>query len=532
MDTKKTHEALGERLDWQWYRRDDRKVAAALAAGEEVDAVHPLDAGALLDGYWHFLDEIGVLKLMGEQSVAGCKRKALPVFELTALYHLKTLMGIESIDALPALLFSDPVAMSVLGANAELVRHGLTQRSQHRRTVSLGQPRTMDADVVGNFAALWSAEEAESFFNGVIAALAGNGAYGPWVRAVMDGSHLRTTPDFTFETEGWDGLKLLVWWDAFSGLPLSAKVRDRKVYEPAHVMGLHKQAVANLGGHSRIGEFVADRLYVDGKVLYAIDQEDIIFSVVAKEKMRIRDDALSMVAARTGYRQQRGKKEKMTKVVGLEGLTTFDDYNDPEEARHKNSKDYEPPTLNAVAVVRSERLFPKQGNIPWVLLTNGSVKQPLETYDRYDDRSLIENLMFREGKQGWNLERPPQRNEKAYVAHVFLTLAVYALATAYRARCESEDNAATRAAKAAAAATTATDREADEHRRPKEAIRHYRQRIARENKAKVWVRVGDVYGIFHLAELSILLGVRLREVPPEVGTREQVFRRYGLEPPS
>ncbi|MBI3947862.1 MAG: hypothetical protein HY321_18220 [Armatimonadetes bacterium] len=33
-------------------------------------------------------------------------------------------------------------------------------------------------------------------------------------------------------------------------------------------------------------------------------------------------------------------------------------------------------------------------------------------------------------------------------------------------------------------------------------------------------------------ELSILPGMRLREVPPEVGTREQVFRRYGLDPPT
>ncbi|MBI3944686.1 MAG: hypothetical protein HY321_02100 [Armatimonadetes bacterium] len=41
-----------------------------------------------------------------------------------------------------------------------------------------GQPRTVDPDVVGNFAAHWTAEEAEHFFNEVIAALACAGAYG------------------------------------------------------------------------------------------------------------------------------------------------------------------------------------------------------------------------------------------------------------------------------------------------------------------------------------------------------------------
>ncbi|MBI3946943.1 MAG: hypothetical protein HY321_13550 [Armatimonadetes bacterium] len=65
-----------------------------------------------------------------------------------------------------------------------------------------------------------------------------------------------------------------------------------------------------------------------------------------------------------------------------------------------------------------------------------------------------------------------------------------------------------------------------------QVIRHYRKRLARQNKDKVWVRAGEVYGIFHLAELSILTGIRLKNLPPEVGTREQVFRRYGLEPPS
>ena len=36
------------------------------------------------------------------------------------------------------------------------------------------------------------------------------------------------------------------------------------------------------------------------------------------------------------------------------------------------------------------------------------------------------------------------------------------------------------------------------------------------------------YGIFHLAEYSLLLGVKLKNVPPEVGSRQQVLAKYEL----
>lgn len=532
LNREKTHHTLGERLDWQWYQRDDHTVAAALAAGDEIDDIYPLDAGALLDGYWHFLDEAGVLRLMAEQPVEQYQRKALSIFALTALCHLKALMAIEAIDSLPALLFSDPVAMSLLGGAGELVSHGLTQRGQHRRKGEPDATRTMDADIVGDFMARWTPKETETFLNGVIAAMAAAGAYGKWVRAIMDGSHLHTTQGFVFTHKWWSGLKLLLLWDAFTGLPLAAKVVDTDTYEAKWTLSLLRQAQRNLGEHSRIGEFVADRLYVNGTLLYLIDQQDILFAIRAKVTMDIHVDALSMVAAGKGQRQERGEGKNAVVAIGLKDLTTYNDYNDPREARHQNRKDYAPTSLNVVVIKQSPGM---KGDCrePWVLMTNDPSSQPLDIYDRYDDRSLIENLGFREGKQGWNLERPPQRNEGAYTTHVLLTLAVYACVTAYRARCEREEKAEVEAAKKPARASKAVKSTAeDEMRRPVEAIRHYRKRLAQENKGKVWVRVGEVYGILHLAELSILSGIRLKDVPREVGTREYVFRRYGLEPPS
>jgi len=45
----------------------------------------------------------------------------------------------------------------------------------------------------------------------------------------------------------------------------------------------------------------------------------------------------------------------------------------------------------------------------------------------------------------------------------------------------------------------------------------------------VIIFVGDKYGILHVAELAVLTGVRLKKIPPELGTRDDISRRYGVE---
>jgi hypothetical protein len=36
------------------------------------------------------------------------------------------------------------------------------------------------------------------------------------------------------------------------------------------------------------------------------------------------------------------------------------------------------------------------------------------------------------------------------------------------------------------------------------------------------------YGIFYIAEYSLLLGVKLKDVSPGIGTRQQILAKYGL----
>jgi hypothetical protein len=38
------------------------------------------------------------------------------------------------------------------------------------------------------------------------------------------------------------------------------------------------------------------------------------------------------------------------------------------------------------------------------------------------------------------------------------------------------------------------------------------------------------YGIFHVAEYSMLLGVKLRKRPPGIDTHQEILAKYGLWP--
>jgi hypothetical protein len=42
----------------------------------------------------------------------------------------------------------------------------------------------------------------------------------------------------------------------------------------------------------------------------------------------------------------------------------------------------------------------------------------------------------------------------------------------------------------------------------------------------VIIFAGAYYGIFHIAEYGLLLGVKLKDVPPGIGTRQQILAKY------
>jgi Transposase DDE domain len=526
---------LAERLCWQAARREDSRIARRLYRKQVVDGVYRLDEGALLDDFFYFLDELGVVDLLDDVQGTTVQREMVPIVQYVLLYSLKTRFGIESRNARPALLCSDEALMRLVGFKAQQVRHGVCQRGaaqrQGPRTTGPICPDTLADNIVNlNVRAL------EALFNGVIRALAKAAVLAAKLTGIVDATDLETTAHYegcgqvtrkrkitdkrgqVHEIEvtvyGW---KLIVVIDARTKLPLAATVVPIQAHETLSLRALVTPARTNLAGHARRHKVVFDKGFLDGGDLWWLQQHGIRFVVPAKENMAVTVDAQAQAAAGEGItvgrrvhtvRHGQGKTawpERLeTEVAGITELTTYDQYGTPEHARHANRRDFQPNPLNAVVVRKwNNRDYGPGGNT--VFLTKAPVAKPLQPFDDYDDRSLIENGCIKESKQPWSLKRPPQKTARAVRVHVLFTLLMFALATAYRRQCEPEETGG-------------------------EPVgwQRWRRRLLEHTRDLVIVFAKGFYGIFHIAEDSLLLGVTINDCPPGIGTLQPILAKYRI----
>jgi Transposase DDE domain len=313
------------------------------------------------------------------------------------------------------------------------------------------------------------------------------------------------------------GWKLIVLIEADTKIPMAATVVPIQEHETLSLRALVTQARTNLAGHARLHKVVFDRGFLDGVDLWWLAQHGITFVVPAKDNMAVTADAQAQAAAgegmtvgrrahtvRHGQGQTAWSERLETEVVGITGLTTYDQYGTPEHGRHHNRRDFQPNPINAVVVRQWHgRDYGPGGKT--VFLTNAPVDKPLQPFDDYDDRSLIENCYIKESKQQWSLKHPPQKTARAVHVHVLFTLLMFALATAYRLQAEQDDLG-------------------------KEPVgwQRWRRQLLEKTRDHVIVFARDCYGIFHMAEYSLLLGVRLKDVPPGIGTHQDILAKYRL----
>src|SRR5439155_25033770 len=90
-----------ERLNWRVAWRDDAKVAQGLYAGEAIDEMHELSDAGLLDEFFVFLQDMGMLQAFEQVSLPGVKRILVPTVQFVLLYVLKVLIGGQSMNELP-----------------------------------------------------------------------------------------------------------------------------------------------------------------------------------------------------------------------------------------------------------------------------------------------------------------------------------------------------------------------------------------------------------------------------------------------
>jgi Transposase DDE domain len=448
-------------------------------------------------------------------------------------YGLKTLWGIESMNALPALLRSDEALMQLVGLNAQQVRQGVCQRGARRRQGERppgpGGPDTLARNVVK-----LHLRQLEVLCTGAIRALVRAGLFGKKGAGIVDATDVETTARYegcgqatrtrkitdqhgavrerAVTAYGW---KVIVLIDAQTKIPLAVKVGPIQVHETLGLRALAVQARANLASDARLHKLVFEKGFWDGPDLWWLDPRGITCVVPAQANMAVAADARAQAAAGAGIprgrrahtvRHGQGRtawRERLeTEVGGITGLPTYDQYGTVEHGRHANRRAFNP--VNAVVVRKGHGRDDGPGG-KTVLLTNASVQQPLQPFDDDDDRSLIEHCCIKAGKQPWELGHPPQKTARAVRVPVTFTLLMFALATAYRLPCERD---------ALGGGPVGWQR--------------WRRQLPEQTRDKVSVFAQGRYGIFHLAEYAILLGATLKDVPPGIATLPEVLARYGL----
>ncbi len=85
-----------ERLNWKLAWRNDAQVAQGLYAGEDIEEMHELSDAGLLDEFFVFLEELGMMEAFEQMRLPGAKRMLVPTVQFVLLYLLKVLFGGQS----------------------------------------------------------------------------------------------------------------------------------------------------------------------------------------------------------------------------------------------------------------------------------------------------------------------------------------------------------------------------------------------------------------------------------------------------
>jgi hypothetical protein len=189
-----------------------------------------------------------------------------PCVQSVLLYGVKTLCGMERINARPPLLCSDEALMRLVGCKAQQVRQGLCQRgATTRQGERLLGP--LCPDTLAKPSVTWHLRDLAAVFQGALRALAKAGVFGAQVTGMVDGTDLAATE----RDAGWgqvtrqvrleekrgkvhaievtiDGWTVLLVRDAVTKLPVAVNVGPSQAQEALWTRAWVTQARLHLQG--------------------------------------------------------------------------------------------------------------------------------------------------------------------------------------------------------------------------------------------------------------------------------------------
>ena len=536
-------ETLCDRLFWHTAQRDDAKVADHLFHRREMDVVYAMDEATLFDSFFNYLQEIEVFPHLQHIDPQKQRRKNVPFFQIMLVFLMKVIGSIKAMDEISDLLLTDELLMSMCGFNAYQVKNGSCQRGVKLSKNPMPEIRgSLCVDTVANHIVTITPGRIENLFNRCIQQLAKQGVFPKKIHAACDATLYETTSKFKgcgsvtrkvkVKARGYRrsgelkevsvtlyGWKVWAIYETKTGIPLAIKIDTIEKPDNLHILAVLEQAKENVKASSTIDSLVIDRGFLDGKVLYEIDLQGLEFVIPLKRNMEATKDARQLaldseslppvtreVEVVHGYGRKKYTEKVLTTLVGVPDLLTCDWFNPEGSEANTTKKDYEPIPLNAVVVKKwNNKTPPLEKQV--VFVTNIDVKDPFITFDRYDDRSLMENKLFREVKQNWHFEHPPKKTKEGVYIQTYMTMGMKALTTAFLKWQEAQLQL-----EALGKQTT---------------WQMYRRKLKVLNRNKLIVFVGQHFGIFPSHEVFMLANVPVHDIAKELNiTREQIYAKY------
>lgn len=381
-----------------------------------------------------------------------------------------------------------------------------------------------------------------ALFNAVAQTLVARRFVGKKVRVVVDSTLLEVPPSFQGAGEAkrdvkvkskarrpasrkvmMRGFKLWVLMDAASGLPLAFALDTIEKPENACMRELVAQARLNLGASGKLVSLALDRGFMDGDLLWWLGEtEKIEWVVPAKSNMLVHAEALERVERVLGSHAEADESRVETarrlarrndKVDGVEfverdegrgraplvvaevdGLQDTDFYGPGgTDSSRMHSKQFKPTPLHATVVLSwPDRVRPdddeddEDSDKPLVILSSRP-HAALQRYRWYDDRSLIENGVFRNSKQHFALGTSLARNAAAMQTAAVMSLVALMLDRALREHTREVLERADRRAESL-------------------GILRYRRELEYRNRGKIVIVASNCYTVMLLAEFATLAG--------------------------
>ena len=532
---------LVNNLYWKSCIRDDQAVVRSLYINREIDSIYGLEETGLLDDFFHFLQTRDIWSKVEKLNTPEIKRVMVSITQYVVLYMEKVIYGIKHMDSLEELLFSDQSAMRLVGFNAHQVKNGICKRGVSRRK-NKDRIGPITPETLGKNLVKIAVRQMQNFFNNCIKTLAKEKTFPKRLRVVIDATDIETKEDFpgagsvtrrkkivdktgkkrTIEVTIF-GFKVIALFAVGLKIPIAIKVVQIQRHESGFTQALIKQAAENLGYHSKIVELMADRGFLDGQTLWWLHKTmKIRFVLPVKEKMEVKKDArqvaqlggpeVSFKRRVVNVKRGSGKKayteQMVTEVYGVSELNTYAAYGLPGHDKDKHKKSFKANPINAIVVTKWEN-----HNHGWekskVFVTNMDVaKDPFLAFDAYDERSIIENSLFRQTKQSLHLKYPMKKTKEGMHLHLIFTMGVFALINAYRQWTEKQY------------AMIKNGKEC--------GLERFWKKLKSENRNKVIIFVDDMYGIIDVAECMLLLNVKVKDFETMEASRKEILERWNL----